>query len=63
MICGIDYKACSGCGDDCDIDEFIHHLPLLKEMVESDYCSECRKVCAVCGDWVGVCGEEHKEAA
>jgi len=57
MICGIDYKACSGCGQDEPIEAFIRNNQ------ETDYCSECRKVCAVCGDWVGICGEEHEEAA
>jgi hypothetical protein len=60
-IFGVDYKACKGCGDDCDMDQFMYFMALLKEDVESDYCAECRKTCPTCGDWVGECGGVHEE--
>lgn len=55
-ICGVDYKACKGCGDDCDMEQFI------VKNYETAYCPECRTECRICGDWVGECGGEHGEA-
>lgn len=54
-ICGLDYKPCKGCGEDCEIEAFLH------KNQETDYCPECRKKCEVCGDWIGACGGEHEE--
>jgi hypothetical protein len=50
MINGIDYKACKGCGEDCEIESFI------RNNYEEAYCRECRVGCDVCGDWIGECG-------
>jgi len=46
----IHYKMCLGCQQDEPIESFI------RDNWEEDYCAGCRKVCASCGDWIGVCG-------
>lgn len=57
MTYGIDTKTCTSCGDLKPIEQFI------RKFCETSYCEECRKPCATCGDWVGVCGGCEEEAA
>ena len=49
-------KFCIGCQSDAPFSDFLVYSQRHPEGLESDYCSECRVACEVCGDYIGACG-------